>query len=135
MRWKIPAGFVLALALLIPAAPALAATGSPTAAPVTCQPVVHTDIRKLVTIDLTTASDTQVRVLANQILSVAKTESLSRLPGSVQARLDGTAADLRVYLQTTVFSVWSTDLRIATVRMINSPGSHVKTAAQQALDT
>ncbi|GAA3278097.1 hypothetical protein GCM10020218_027760 [Dactylosporangium vinaceum] len=39
------------------------------AAATTCETVVYTDIRTLVTIDLDTATDTQVRILANQILS------------------------------------------------------------------
>jgi hypothetical protein len=69
MRWKIPAGLLLALAVLIPAAPAVAQTGP---AETSRQTIVYADIRELVTINLDTASDTDVRVLANQILAVAR---------------------------------------------------------------
>lgn len=63
MRWKIPAGIVLALALLIPAAPAAAHDASSGLDATTCQAVVYADVRELVTIDLDTASDTEVPYL------------------------------------------------------------------------
>jgi hypothetical protein len=134
MRWKIPAGVLLALALLIPAAPAVAQTGSPKQAQTSCQTIGYADIRQLVVIDLDAASDTDVRVLANQIQAVAVAESLTTLPGKMQARLDGAPADLRAFLKTTLRTVWSTDLRIAVNRTMTNAGSNVRAAAQQALD-
>jgi hypothetical protein len=97
MRWSIPAGVLLALALLIPAAPAVAHTGSPglNGACQTVERKVYKDIRALVTIDLDTASDISVRVLANQILAAASADSLTTLPDELNARLDGTPDDLR----------------------------------------
>lgn len=66
MRWKVPAGVLMALALLIPAAPAVAQTDLP-GLNEACQTVerkVYKDIRELVTIDLDTATNVEVRVLA-----------------------------------------------------------------------
>ena len=103
MRRKLSAGVLLALAFLIPAAPAMAQAGTP-GLNAACQPAerkVYKDIREMVTIDLDTATDVQVRVLANQILSVAKAESLPVLPRALQTRLDGTAEDLRAFLKST----------------------------------
>ncbi len=77
MRWKISAGLLLALAILVPAASAAAQTGSPRVIKASCQTIVYADIREMVTIDLDTASDIDVRVLANQILTVARAESLT----------------------------------------------------------
>ena len=102
MRRNIPAGVLMALALLIPAVPAVAQTGSP-GLNEACQTVerkVYKDIRELVTIDLDTASDIDVRVLADQILTAARADSLTTLPGRIQERLDGNADDLRAFLKT-----------------------------------
>jgi LPXTG-motif cell wall-anchored protein len=126
----------MALAFLVPAAPAVAQTG-PTGLNETCQTVerkVYKDIRELVTIDLDTATDVEVRVLAVQILSVAKAESLPVLPGALQKRLDGTADDLRAFLKADVQTAWSTDLRVSVVRTLTGAGANVKAAAQKALD-
>ena len=93
------------------------------------------DIRELVTIDLDTASDTDVRVLANQILAAARADLLTTLPGRLQTRLDGTADDLRAFLKTQLQWVWSTDLRIRVNQtMAASTGTNVRAAAQAALD-
>lgn len=139
MRWKILVGVVLASALVVPAAPALAegraVPGAASKAAATCATVVYKDIRGLVTVDLDTASDTQVRILATQMLSAATTEGLTYLPDRVQAALDGTAADLRAFLKTGWQPVWTTDLRIAVVRTLASGKTNVQTAAQSALDT
>jgi LPXTG-motif cell wall-anchored protein len=137
MRWKIPAGALIALAFLIPAAPAMAQTES-TGLNAACQTVerkVYKDIRDLVTIDLDTATDVEVRVLANQILSVANAESLPVLPQAVQDRLDGTADDLRAFLKADVQKAWSVALRVTVVQTLTDAGAHVQAAAQKALDT
>lgn len=135
MRWKIPAGVMVALALLIPAAPAVAQTGTPRAATASCPAVVvFTDVRTLITIDLDTASDRAVRVLAGQILTAANANALATLPGVIQTQLSGTPDQLRAFLKTQLTSVWSTDLRIAIGRTLANGGVHLKTAAQQALD-
>jgi len=136
MRWKMSAGVLMALAFLIPAAPAVAQTGPP-GLDEACQTVerkVYKDIRELFTIDLDTATDVEVRVLANQILAAAKADSLPVLPGAVQERLDGTADDLRAFLKADVQKAWSTDLRISVVRTLTGGGANVKAAAQTALD-
>ncbi|MER7282123.1 cell wall protein [Dactylosporangium sp. NPDC000244] len=131
MRWKIPAALLLAVALLIPATPAAAQAESPATS---CQAVFYADIRELVTIDLDTASDIDVRVLANRIMAAAVADALTTLPGRMQARLDGSAGDLRAFLKTSLWGVWSTDLRIAVNRTMPNAGSHVQAAAQEALD-
>jgi LPXTG-motif cell wall-anchored protein len=136
MRWNIPAGVLMALAFLIPAAPAVAQTGSP-GPNEACQTVerkVYKDIHELVTIDLDTASNTDVRVLAAQILAAANADSLATLPDRMQERLDGTADDLRAFLKTDLLTVWSTDLRLEVVRTLTGAGANVKAAAQDALD-
>lgn len=102
-----------------------------------CQTVerkVYKDIRELVTIDLDTASNVEVRVLANQILAAANADSLPILPRVIQERLDGTADDLRAFLTTDLQNAWSTDLRITVVRTLTDAGANVKAAAQKALD-
>ncbi|MFI1993047.1 ALF repeat-containing protein [Actinoplanes sp. NPDC020271] len=139
MRGKIPAGVTLALAaLLIPAAPAVARTASPSpavTAAVTCQTVVvYKDVRALVTIDLETASDTRVRLLANQILAAATANSLTGLPSTLQQKLDGTPDELRAFLRSGVLPAWATDLRIAVLRTLANAGANAQTAAQAALD-
>jgi LPXTG-motif cell wall-anchored protein len=136
MRWKIPAGALLALAFLIPAAPAVAQTESP-GPNEACQTVerkVYKDIRELVTIDLDTATDVEVRVLANQILSAANADSLPVLPQAIQQRLDGTADDLRAFLKADVQKAWTLALRVTVVRTLTDAGTHVQAAAQTALD-
>ncbi|MGC4811173.1 cell wall anchor protein, partial [Micromonospora sp. DT228] len=95
MRLKIAAGVLLALAFLAPATSAVAQTRSTVLTETSCQAIVYTDIRELVTVDLETASDTEVRVLANQIMAAGVRDSLTTLPGRIQAGLDGTADDLR----------------------------------------
>ncbi|WP_089154814.1 LPXTG cell wall anchor domain-containing protein [Micromonospora sp. NBS 11-29] len=135
MRWKISAGALVALAFLIPAAPAAAHTGSP-APNGACQTVerkVYKDIRELVTIDLDTATTTQLRLLANQILAVANTEALTILPGAIQERLDGTSDDLRAFLKTNLQGAWSTDLRVAIAQTLVNAGPNVDAAAQKVL--
>ena len=136
MRWSVPACVLMALAFLVPAAQAVAEPGSPVLNQA-CQPVerkVYKDIRELVTIDLDTASDTDVRVLANQILSVARAESLTGLPTRIQERLDGSADDLRAFLKTNLLTVWTVDLRVAVVQTLPGAGPNVNTAAQTVLD-
>jgi hypothetical protein len=134
MRWRIPASLFLALAVLVPATSAVAQPGSPRRDDTSCQTVVYADVRELVTIDLDTASDTDVRVLANQILAAAVADSLTTLPGTLQARLDGSADSLRAFLKTRLPTVWSTDLRIAVNQTMTNAGTNVKEAAQEALD-
>ena len=135
MRWKVPASVLLALSLLVPATSAVAQTGSSgldaTSGPTV---VVYTDVRGLVTIDLASASDSEVRLLANQIMAAAVANSLVTLPGKVQARLDGTADDLRAFLRASLLAYWSTDLRIAANRTMPNAGVNVRAAAQAALD-
>lgn len=136
MRWKLPAGVLMALAFLVPAAPATAQTEPPVLNEA-CQTVerkVYKDIRELVTIDLDSATDVEVRVLANQILAAAKADSLPVLPDAIQERLDGTADDLRAFLKADVRKAWSTALRVTVVRTLTGAGVNVKAAAQKALD-
>ncbi|MCW3818518.1 LPXTG cell wall anchor domain-containing protein [Micromonospora sp. DR5-3] len=136
MRWKLPAGVLMALAFLVPAAPAMAQTEPPVLNEA-CQTVerkVYKDIRELVTIDLDTATNVEVRVLANQILAAAKADSLPVLPDAIQERLDGTADDLRAFLKADVQNAWSTALRVTVVRTLTGAGANVKAAAQKALD-
>ena len=136
MRRNVLVGVLMALAFLIPAVPAVGQTGSP-GLNGGCQTVdrkVYNDIRELVTIDLATASDTDVRVLADQIVTAARADSLTTLPGRIQERLDGTADDLRAFLKTDLQKVWSTDLRIAVDQTLTGAGTNVKAAAQKVLD-
>lgn len=136
MRWKLPAGVLMALAFLIPAAPAAAQTEPPVLNEA-CQTVerkVYTDIRELVTIDLDAATNAEVRVLANQILAAANDDSLPILPDAIQERLDGTADELRAFLKADVQNAWSTALRVTVVRTLTGAGANVKAAAQKTLD-
>lgn len=136
MRWKIPAGVLVALAFLIPAAPALAHTERP-GLNESCQTVerkVYKDIRELFTIDLDTATNVEIRVLAAQILAAANANSLTILPRAMQERLDGTAEDLRAFLKSDVRNAWSADLRLQVVRTLTDAGANVKAAAQKVLD-
>ncbi|MFC6021371.1 LPXTG cell wall anchor domain-containing protein [Plantactinospora solaniradicis] len=136
MRWKVPAGVLMALAFLIPATPAVAQTESPglNEACETVERKVYKDIRELVTIDLDTATNVQVRVLTAQILAAANADSLPVLPRVIQERLNGTADDLRAFLKADVQKVWSTDLRIMVVRTLTGAGANVKAATQKVLD-
>jgi LPXTG-motif cell wall-anchored protein len=137
MRWSIPAGVVMALAILVPAAPAVAQSGTP-GLNASCQTVerkVYKDMREFVTGDLDGDSVTQVRVLANQILAEATAESLNNLPFQLQERLDGSAADLLAFLKTDLVAVWTIDLRVAVNQTMAGAGTNVRAAAQKALDT
>ena len=135
MRGKVPAGVTLALALLIPAAPAVAETGALRPETASCQEVmVYTDIRALVTIDLDTASNDDIQVLAARILNAANANSLTGLSGAVKKHLAGTPDELRAFLKTTLQKPWSTDLRIAISRTLTNAGPHVQTAAREALN-
>ncbi|WP_433128605.1 LPXTG cell wall anchor domain-containing protein [Micromonospora sp. CA-240977] len=137
MRLKFPAGALIALALLIPAAPAAAQSPSPwlNAA---CQGVerkVYKDIRELVTIDLDTATVAQVRVLAYQILEAAGKDKLPHLKDALQEPLNGTSEELRAFLKSDVYTAWSVALRISVNQTMTGAGAYVKEAAQKALDT
>ncbi|MEU7586883.1 ALF repeat-containing protein [Micromonospora sp. NPDC049230] len=134
MRLKIAAGILLALAFLAPATSAVAQTRSPGLTGTSCRAIVYTDIRELVTVDLDTASDTEVRVLANQIMAAAVRDSLTTLPGRIQVGLDGSADDLRAFLKTGLRVAWTTDLRIAANQTMSKGGENVRAAAQVALD-
>ncbi|MFF5178121.1 LPXTG cell wall anchor domain-containing protein [Micromonospora sp. NPDC000316] len=136
MQWKLPAGVIVALVFLVPAAPAMAQPEPPVlnGACQTVERKVYKDIRELLTIDLDTATDTEVRVLTGQILTAANADSLPVLPDIIQERLDGTADDLRAFLKADVQKAWSTALRITAVRTLTDAGANVKAAAQKALD-
>ncbi|MDP9794928.1 LPXTG-motif cell wall-anchored protein [Catenuloplanes nepalensis] len=135
MRWKMSAGVLVALAFLIPAAPAAAQAAQPglDAACQTVERKAYTDIRKLVTIDLDTATDVEVRVLANQIMSAAKAETLPILTGAVQERLDGTEDELRAFLKEDAQKAWSVDLRVSVTRTLTDAGTNVEAVAQETL--
>jgi len=136
MRWKIPAGVLVALAFLIPAAPAVAQTERP-GLNEACQTVerkMYKDIRELFTINLDTATNVEIRVLTAQILAAANANSLTILSDAIQERLDGTADDLRAFLKSNVQNAWSVNLRITVVRTLTDAGTNVKAAAQKVLD-
>jgi LPXTG-motif cell wall-anchored protein len=140
MRGKISAGVVLALAFLIPAAPAVAQAG-PTGLNEACQTAerkVYKDFRELLlTIDLETATDDEVEDLATQILDEAKAESLPVLPRELEERQGETTEDLRdlrAFLKADVLKAWSVDLRISVGRTMTGAGTNVRAAAQKALD-
>ncbi|MEV4626583.1 LPXTG cell wall anchor domain-containing protein [Micromonospora sp. NPDC049523] len=135
MRWKVPAGVLMALAFLIPASPAVAQTEAP-GLNEACQTVerkVYRDIRELVTIDLDTATDLEVRVLTAHILAAANADSLTVLPRAIQERLKGTPDDLRAFLKTGMQNAWSVDLRINVVRTLTGAGPYVEEATQTVL--
>ncbi|GLY01443.1 MULTISPECIES: LPXTG cell wall anchor domain-containing protein [Actinoplanes] len=136
MRRTIPAGVLTALALLIPVAPvaAQAAVPGPDAACQTVERKLYKDIRELVTIDLDTATDVEIRVLANQILAAVKADALPVLPPAMQEHLDGTADDLRAFLKKGMQSAWTVDLRISVGRTMTDAGTNVRAAAQRVLD-
>ncbi|GIH05429.1 hypothetical protein Rhe02_34960 [Rhizocola hellebori] len=135
MRWKLPAGLAV-LILLILAAPSAAQAGSP-GLNEACQTIdrpEYRDMRKLIDIDLDTATDIEVRVRANQILSAARAESLPRLPDATQQALDGSKEDLRAFLKNGMQIVWSDDLLVLITRTLSGGGPKVKAAASKALD-
>ncbi|WP_310376472.1 LPXTG cell wall anchor domain-containing protein [Catenuloplanes atrovinosus] len=136
MRWKVSAGVLVALAFMIPAAPATAHAAQPglDAACQTVERVVYKDFRQIVTIDLDAATDVDVRVLANQILAEAKTESLPVVSRVLQERLDGTPESLRQFLKTELRQAWTTDLRISVGRSLTGAGTNVKAAGQDVLN-
>ncbi|MGW0216103.1 LPXTG cell wall anchor domain-containing protein [Micromonospora chokoriensis] len=137
MRWKIPAGALIALAFMVPAAPAAAQFESPglDAACQTVERKVYTDFRKLVTIDLDTASDQEIRVLSAQILHAANVDLLPVLPDVIKEQLRrDNPAELRAFLKTEVQKVWSTALRVAVVRTLTGAGDNVRAATQKVLD-
>ena len=136
MRGRILAGVVIALALVIPAAPAAAHVESPglDAACETVERKIFTDIRKLVTIDLDTATDTQLELLATQILSAARADGLPVLPDAVQDALKGPGENLRPFLKNSVLKAWSVSLRISVGRTMTNAGPKVDAAAQEVLD-
>lgn len=136
MRWRTAAGVLIALAFMIPAAPALAQAGTP-GLDEACQTVerkVYKDLRELVTIDLDTATEQEVRVLTAQILAAAMADSLSVLPGAIQERLNGAPDELREFLKSGMQNAWSVDLRISVVRTLTGAGANVKAATQKVLD-
>ncbi|BCJ53020.1 hypothetical protein Asp14428_44950 [Actinoplanes sp. NBRC 14428] len=138
MRGKTSAGVVVALALLIPAAPAMASTETLTADNKACQTVerkVYKDIREMLAIDLDAATDTELQILAAQLLTVAKAASLPILPGEIEEVLRDPEGDLRAFLKTGAKQAWTTDLRISVVRTLTNAGTNLKAAAQKALDT
>ncbi|MFG1913954.1 LPXTG cell wall anchor domain-containing protein [Micromonospora sp. NPDC048898] len=134
MRRKFTAGALIALAFLVPAAPAMAQTKAP-GLNAACQAVertVYKDIRELVTIDLDTATNQQLRILSADIL--AATDSLPVLPDRIQARLKGTPDELRAYLKKDLQTDWLTALRISVGQTMTGAGPNVKAAAQKVLD-
>lgn len=137
MRWKMSASVLVALALVIPAAPAAAmAQAAQPGLNAACQTVertVYTDIRELVTIDLDTATDEEIEALANRILSVAKAESLPVLPDAIQQPLEGTTDDVRAFLKDGVQNAWATALRVTVTRTLTDAGVNVRAAAQETL--
>lgn len=136
MKWKTAAGVLVGLALLVPAAPATAHTAAP-GLDRDCRTVerkVFKDIRTLVTIDLDTASDDDVEVLATQILTEATAEELPVLPGELRERLKGTTEDLRAFLKKGMLSAWTTDLRVSVVRTLTGAGDNVAAATKDVLD-
>ncbi|SCE80644.1 LPXTG cell wall anchor domain-containing protein [Micromonospora chokoriensis] len=136
MRWKIPAGALIALAFLVPAAPAAAQFESPgkDAACQTVERKVYQDVRKIVAVDLDTPTDQEIRVLTAQLLHWAKVDKLAGLQDTVEQRLKGTPEELRAFLKKGVPNVWTTDLRIKVNQSMTGAGVNVKKAAQVTLD-
>jgi len=135
MRWKISASVLVVLALLVPTSSATAQNRSPSVDQATCQVVLYTDIRELVTIDLDNASDLDVRVLANQILARARVDALTGLPGRLDGLLrNGAPGDIRAFLKAGMWTVWTMDLRIAVNQTMTGASDTVRAAAQEALD-
>ena len=135
MRWKFPAGALLALAFLIPAAPAVAHTESP-GLNEACQTVerkVYKDIRKLVTIDLDTATDQEVRVLACPDPVRGERRRVARSAGRHSGCAEGHRGRAPRILKTGVQNAWSVALRITVVRTLTDAGTNVEAAAQKVL--
>ncbi|MEU7572878.1 LPXTG cell wall anchor domain-containing protein [Micromonospora sp. NPDC049240] len=136
MRWKLSAGVLVALAFLIPAAPAAAQAQVPGLDPA-CQTIerkVYKDFRELITIDVGTATNAELRLLAYRLLAEAQAESLLVLPKAIEDRLNGTADDLRAFLKSDVQGRWQTDLRVKTNQAMTGAGPNVRAATQKALD-
>ncbi|MGA4730674.1 LPXTG cell wall anchor domain-containing protein [Micromonospora taraxaci] len=136
MRWKIPAGALIALAFLVPAAPAAAQFESPglDAACQTVERKVYQDVRKLVAVDLDTPTDQEIRVLTAQLLHTANVDKLTVLQGVIDKQLKGTPEELRAFLKKDVPNVWMVDLRIKVGQSMTGAGVNVKNAAQVTLD-
>ncbi|MCZ7377670.1 LPXTG cell wall anchor domain-containing protein [Micromonospora sp. WMMC250] len=136
MRWKIPAGALIALAFLVPAAPAAAQFESPglDAACQTVERKVYQDVRKLVAVDLDTPTDREIRVLTAQLLHAANVDKLTVLQGAIDKKLKGTPEELRAFLKKDVPNVWMVDLRIKVNQSMTGAGVNVKQAAQVTLD-
>ncbi|MFI7304242.1 LPXTG cell wall anchor domain-containing protein [Micromonospora aurantiaca] len=136
MQWKIPAGALVALAFLIPAAPAAAAQTAAPGLNESCQTVerkVYKDFRELVTIDLDSAPVSELRLLAYRLLAEAQAESLPVLPSEIEERLKGTSDDLRAYLKN-LPDRWATALRVSIGQTMTDAGPNVRAAAQKVLD-
>lgn len=147
MRWSIPAGALIALAFLVPTAPAVAQTESPRTVTQTespglnedCEPVerkVYKDLRNQLSIDLDNAHFGELRLLASRILHEAHINSFNRLSDGINEGLEGTEDELRAYLRADVQDVWHIDLRIRvnqTVAPVDT-GPEVEDAGQKALD-
>ncbi|MCZ7478378.1 MULTISPECIES: LPXTG cell wall anchor domain-containing protein [unclassified Micromonospora] len=136
MQWKIPAGALVALAFLIPVAPAAAAQTAAPGLNESCQTVereVYKDFRELVTIDLDSAPVSELRLLAYRILDEAQAESLPVLPSEIEERLKGTSDDLRAYLKN-LENRWATALRVRIGQTMTGAGPNVRAAAQKVLD-
>ncbi|MDG4828284.1 ALF repeat-containing protein [Solwaraspora sp. WMMD1047] len=134
MRWKIPAGILMALAFVVPAAPAAAQPESP-GYDESCQIVerkVYQDVRELLTLDLDTADDAEVEALAQQLLAMAEADALPVLSRELQERSDS-VADLREFLRSDVRAAWTADLRITVTRTLTDAGTNVRAAADEAL--
>ncbi|MEU8813965.1 LPXTG cell wall anchor domain-containing protein [Actinoplanes sp. NPDC048796] len=136
MRGKMAAGVLVALALLIPAAPAMAQAATPVlgADCQTVEPKVFKDIRPLLTIDVDTANEAEVRRLAYQILAATEGQSLPVLPPALEERLKGTSEDLRAFLKKGWQAAWTADLRISIGRTMTDAGPNVRQAANKVLD-
>ncbi len=136
MRVKALFGVAIALAFLIPAAPAAAQAAAPGLSE-TCQTIerrVYKDLRTLIDIDPDTAGYAEVRLRVARILSEATAESLPVLPDAAQDALAGSADDLRAFLKTGMQIVWSDDLRVLVTQSLSTGGTNVKAAAGKVLD-
>lgn len=138
MRGKMAAGVLVALALVIPAAPALAEPAAPPGLDAACQPIerkVYKDIRELVSIDPDTAPKVEVEIVATRVLSAAQRDKLLALPEAAQKALDGTEEQQRTFLKTGVRQAFLVDLRILTLRTLTDDRTtNANKAAQKALD-
>ncbi|MDP9815232.1 LPXTG cell wall anchor domain-containing protein [Spirilliplanes yamanashiensis] len=136
MYRKVSAGVLLAMALLVPAAPAAAQAGTP-GLDASCQTVerkLFTDIRKLVTVDLDTATDDELLDVANRVLDAAKADKLPVLPRAMEQQLEDPAEELRAFLKQGMLNAWTADLRISIGRTMGGAGTNVRKASQEALD-